>query len=65
MKGKVISYNDSNGYGFIKGDRGEYFVHITHVINREPLRGGDKVTFEPVDGRDGKMRAVNVKLLNY
>jgi cold shock CspA family protein len=48
-QGRVIWFNESNGYGFIQsGDQEEIFVHITDVINEdvESLEQGQKVEFD-------------------
>ncbi len=59
--GKVIFFNDSKGFGFIKDDASDdkYFVHINGIIDGE-LKENDKVSFELEKGMKG-MNAVRVQ----
>ena len=61
-KGKVISYNEFRGWGFIKGDDGtDYFVHWSFIkgLDYKFLRTGESVEFESVDTYAG-LQAHNV-----
>lgn len=62
-EGKVTFYNDSKGYGFIKGKKfgEEYFVHISGLVDE--VQENDKVSFDLERGMKG-MTAVNVKKLS-
>lgn len=60
--GTVKFFNETKGFGFIKGDDGqEYFVHVTG-INGSKLKEGDSVKFELKEGKKG-MNAVNVTVV--
>jgi CspA family cold shock protein len=60
MEGKVKKYSPTSGYGFIKTQHNEYFVHASNVQEEDRLRNGDIVTFDPQDGERG-LYALNVK----
>ena len=63
-KGTVQWFNPTKGYGFIEPDDGskDAFVHISAVeaSGLSGLNEGQKVSFELVSGRDGKMAAENL-----
>ncbi|NOI98724.1 DUF1294 domain-containing protein [Vibrio kanaloae] len=63
IKGKVIEWNDSKGYGFISsvGDELKVFFHISSVTNRgyRP-KLQDSVTFEVTEDNKGRLNAENV-----
>ena len=68
LNGTVKFFNTTKGYGFISPDNGEKdaFVHIS-AVQRSGLQGlyeGDKVTYELETGRDGKVSATNLTLLD-
>ena len=67
ITGTVKFFNTTKGYGFISPENGEkdVFVHIS-AVQRSGLQGlyeGDKVTYELETGRDGKVSATNLTLL--
>lgn len=66
--GTVKWFNASKGFGFIEPEDGsrDAFVHIS-AVERAGLTGlkeGQKVSFEVVSGRDGKMAAENLTIEN-
>ena len=68
ITGTVKFFNTTKGFGFISPENGEKdaFVHIS-AVQRSGLQGlyeGDKVTFELETGRDGKVSATNLTLLD-
>ena len=58
--GTVTMFNESKGYGFIKDlqTQESIFVHINGLT--DPVKEGDKVTFETEKGQKG-LNAVKVK----
>ncbi len=65
-KGTVKWFNPAKGYGFIQPEDGsrDLFVHISAVekAGLDTLNEGQKISFEPVSGRDGKTSAENLAL---
>lgn len=66
IRGTVKWFNPTKGFGFIEPEDGskDAFVHIS-AVERSGLSGlqdGQKVTFELISGRDGKMAAENLTL---
>ena len=63
MEGKVKWFNEKRNYGFLSTSEGEdFFVHGSEVQGSNPLKQGDKVSFEPTETPRGK-KAIKVKLL--
>ncbi|MDF9390551.1 DUF1294 domain-containing protein [Vibrio sp. 1151_11] len=66
MKGKVVEWNDSKGYGFISALNGELrvFLHISTVQSkgRRP-KVDDDVKFEVNEDKKGRYNATNVTIL--
>ncbi len=62
MEGTVKFYNRVKGFGFITTEGGDIFVHATQVQEKEPLKDGQRVTFDVVDSQKGK-QAHNVRAL--
>lgn len=67
MQGKVTKYFPMRGFGFVKPDDGgqDLFLHIRDMVGGEPddLPAGTRVSYETEPGRDGRLRAVSVKVL--
>ena len=60
MKGTVKFFNNSKGFGFIKGEDGnEYFVHHSGLNDGVSLGENDSVEFETQQGERGP-KAVKV-----
>lgn len=67
ITGTVKFFNTTKGFGFISPENGEKdaFVHIS-AVQRSGLQGlyeGDRVTYELETGRDGKVSATKLTLL--
>ncbi len=62
-EGRVVFFNDSKGYGFIKetGTEEKFFVHVNGLL--EEIKENDLVNFELERGMKG-MNAVQVKIVN-
>ena len=64
--GKVKFFNADKGFGFMRPDDGgdDVFVHITAVQRSglEGLKDDQAVTYELVEGRDGRMAAGELAL---
>lgn len=69
ITGVVKFFNTTKGFGFITPDDGsgkDAFVHIS-AVQRSGLDGlyeNDKVEYELETGRDGKVSATNLKLID-
>ncbi|ENV4253205.1 DUF1294 domain-containing protein [Vibrio parahaemolyticus] len=66
IKGKVVEWNDSKGYGFISALNGELrvFLHISTIKgkSRRP-KVDDEVKFEISEDKKGRYNATNVTIL--
>jgi uncharacterized membrane protein YsdA (DUF1294 family)/cold shock CspA family protein len=65
MKGRVIDWNDDKGFGFLRTAElpNDVFFHIKDVKDkRHDIAVGRKADFEVTKGRDGKSRAIKVRL---
>jgi CspA family cold shock protein len=66
--GTVKFFNSTKGFGFISPDDGgkDAFVHISAVENagHSGLAEGQKLSYDLENGRDGKVSATNLKLID-
>ncbi len=64
-KGKIKTWNDDRGFGFIKSDqlKGDTFLHISTLkgMSRKP-RVGDVIHFDVTQQMDGKQKATNCRI---
>jgi len=65
--GIVKWFNPTKGFGFIEPEDGskDAFVHISSVESSglSSLNEGQKVSYELVAGREGKMAAENIEII--
>ncbi|MGR3289772.1 MAG: cold-shock protein [Paracoccaceae bacterium] len=65
--GTVKWFNSTKGFGFIQPDDGgkDVFVHISAVeqAGMTSLADDQKISYEMVEGRDGRQSAGELKLL--
>lgn len=65
MQGKIVTWNDDRGFGFIQPDDGsaEVFFHISAVRNaaRRPQKG-DRAAFDITRDKSGRLKAAWVSL---
>lgn len=65
MQGKIVTWNDDRGFGFIQPDdqSGEVFFHISAVCHaaRRPQKG-DAVAFDTTRDKSGRLKAAWVSL---
>ena len=63
-EGYVKFFNPVKGYGFIKGEKKEYFFHVSDIdpIDAQDIGEGAKVEFETVSHPKGE-KATKVKIL--
>jgi cold shock protein len=66
--GRVKFYNTDRGYGFIAPDGGgsDVFVHVHDIeaAGMKTLVKGQLLTYNTAPARDGRSKAVNLRLLN-
>ena len=66
--GKIAFYNHNRGFGFIAPDRGgkDVFVHVRTLeqagIDESTIAEGDRLEYEIIADRDGKLQATRVSL---
>ena len=65
LKGTVKWFNTQKGYGFITREDGDAdaFVHIS-AVEQSGLAEGQQVEFDLAPGRNGKMAAQNIRILD-
>jgi len=53
MKGLAKWFSSKRGFGFIKSQGRDYFVHISNIEENSKIEKGDKVSFEPKESPKG------------
>jgi len=64
MQGKIIRIYKDKSFGFIKGEKGDYFFHRNACVDKsfDNLEVDDEVKFRPEETPKG-LRAEEVELL--
>ena len=65
--GKVNTFFEDRGFGFIERDDGadNLFFHINAVVNADVIKRGDRVSFQiETNARNGKLQAQNVNVVD-
>jgi uncharacterized membrane protein YsdA (DUF1294 family)/cold shock CspA family protein len=64
LQGKVKTWQDRKGFGFIEPDDGseDMFLHISDIPNKQKPSIGEKVQYQIGAGRNNKDKAINVRL---
>lgn len=64
LRGKLISWKDDKGFGFIQPEEGgkEIFLHISSLDSSRRPKSGDMIRYELAMGQRGKMQAVNARI---
>jgi CspA family cold shock protein len=64
--GRVKTFFDDRGFGFIDRDDGadNLFFHINAVANADIVPRGARVSFQIETGRNGKLQAQNVHVVD-
>lgn len=64
--GKVKTFFEDRGFGFIDRDDGadNLFFHINAVVNADIVPRGARVSFQIETGRNGKLQAQNVHVVD-
>lgn len=66
-QGKVKFFDGKRGFGFIIPDggyTGDMFFHHSAIVGGAAISDGQRVTFDVVDGRGGKQKAITVTPVN-
>lgn len=63
MEGIVKWFDRKKGFGFIKSEGKDYFVHRWDIEANSQLEKGDKVSFEPEQTQKGT-KAVKVRKIS-
>lgn len=69
ITGVVQFFNVQRGFGFVRPDNGDrdVFLHITAVRAADlaaPPSEGDRLSFDAIPGRGGKLQAINIALVS-
>ena len=58
-KGNILWFDKKKGYGFVRNEDGDIFVHHSAMIKKFIPEKDDLISFEIVDGEKGK-KAKNI-----
>jgi uncharacterized membrane protein YsdA (DUF1294 family)/cold shock CspA family protein len=64
LRGKLISWKDDKGFGFIQPEDGskEIFLHISSLDSTRRPKSGDFIRYDLAPGQRGKIQAVNARI---
>jgi len=52
--GNVLWFDKKKGYGFVRNETGDVFIHHSSMVKKFTPEKGDLISFEIVDGEKGK-----------
>lgn len=64
QQGVLRSWNDAQGFGFIRAGNQDYFIHISSVQDAERPQQGAQVAFIAGANKHGRLRAKSMRQLN-
>ena len=64
LTGVVKWFDSDRGFGFIIANGEDYFAHVTNVAGDFEIMEGDEVSFTVATGKNGRRKAVNIRLLS-
>jgi cold shock CspA family protein len=66
MTGRIKTFNNERGFGFVRGHDGEWFVHRTGLVDQSYVpHPGDLVEYRlGINSRTGNTMAVDVRIVS-
>jgi CspA family cold shock protein len=63
--GEVKWFSIEKNYGFLSSANGgpDLFAHGSNVLSSVQLRQGQRVSYEVKPGRDGRLKAANIRIV--
>jgi cold shock CspA family protein len=65
LTGTIESWKSDRGFGFLRPDDGSanIFAHISEIPGKVEPAIGARVSYELGEGRDGRSKAVNIRMI--
>jgi CspA family cold shock protein len=64
LTGVVKWFDSDRGFGFINANGEDYFAHVTNVAGDFEIMEKDEVSFTVATGKNGRRKAVNIRILS-